>query len=446
MITYQDFLKVGDNEQERINFTKRIINEHKGSNLYKTAMIAEQYFKHKNVTILEFQKLLYTISGQAIPDNNSANYKLRSNFFYRFLTQENQFLLSNGVSWINDDTADKLGEDFDTRLQEAGIEALKGGVSFGFYNLDHIEVFSVREFAPIYDEENGALMLGVRFWQLDDKSPLRATLYELDGYTEYIWKDGEGKVLKEKQKYKQIAISTVADGTEIYDLENYDGFPIVQLWGNPMHQSELEGMREGIDCYDLIKSGFANTVDEASFIYWAIQGAGGMDDIDLTNFVDRMRRVHASYVGDGENARAEAHTLEAPYASREALLMRLRNDLYEDAMALDTKNISNGATTATQIEASYEPLNSKTDQFEYCVIQFIDGILKLAGIDDKPSFTRSRIVNTQENIQTLLQCGQYLSEDYITTKILEYLGDGDKAESMIAERDANDIGAIENEV
>lgn len=440
MLTYQDFLKVGESENDRADFVKKLINQHKGSELYQTAIIAEQYFKRRNVTIMEYQKLLYTLSGRAIPDNYSANYKLRSNFFYRFLTQENQYLLSNGVSWEDEKTAKALGNDFDTRLQEAGLEALKGAVSFGFYNLDHVEVFSVREFAPVYDRENGALMMGVRFWQLDDSSPLRATLYEIDGYTDYMWEDGEMSVVADKRTYKQVAVTSEADGTTIYNLDNYEGFPIVPFWGSPLHQSELEGMREDIDCYDLIKSGFANTVDEASFVYWAIQGAGGMDDFDLTDFVDRMRKLHASYVGDGENARAEAHTIETPYASREALLDRIRNDLYEDAMALDTKNIASGATTATQIEAAYEPLNSKVDQYEFCVIEFIKGILKLAGVEDKPTFTRSKIVNTQENIQVLLQGGSYLSEDYITTKFLEYLGDGDKAEQMIAERDANDMG------
>lgn len=455
MLSYQDLLRVGDNETDRMAFVQEVINSHKNSDLYKNAMVAESYYKKKNKTIMEFQKLLYTVTGEAIPDNYSADYKLRSLFFRRFVTQENQYLLSNGVSWDNPDTEDKLGtkrKSFDTQLQKAGIKALWGAVSFGFWNLDHMDVFDVLEYAPLWDENDGAMKAGVRFWQVDTTKPLRATLYELDGYTDYIWNkvenDGkvkfEGQILHEKRKYVQIAVSSEADGTEILDGVNYDGFPIVPLWGNPDHQTELEGLREQIDCYDLIKSGFANTVDEASYIYWAIQNAGGMDDIDLANFVERMKTVHAGLVEDS-NARAEAHTIEAPYASREALLDRLRNDLYEDAMALDVKAIQGGAVTATQINASYDNFNMKVNDFEEQIYDFVQGILFLAGIDDEPTFTKSRIVNYTEEIQTIISAGTYLERGYVTEKILTLLGDGDKAEDMIKELDADDIRPLVDE-
>lgn len=455
MLSYQDLLRVGDNETDRMAFIREVINVHKNSDLYKDAKISECYYRKKNKTIMEFQKLLYTVTGEAIPDNYSANYKLRSQFFKKFITQENQYLLANGASWNNPDTEDKLGtkrKPFDRQLQSAGIKALWGGVSFGFWNLDHVDVFSILEYAPLWDENDGSMKAGVRFWQVDEQKPLRATLYEMDGYTDYIWnkveengkQDFKGQILQDKRKYVQIAVTSQIDGTEILDGINYSGFPIVPLWANEEHQNELEGIREQIDCYDLIKSGFANTVDEASYIYWAIQNAGGMDDIDLANFVERMKTVHAGLVEDA-NARAEAHTIEAPYASREALLDRLRSDLYEDAMALDTKSIQDGAITATQIRASYSNLDSKADSYEYCVLEFVDGILELAGIDDEATFTRSQIINKQEEVQTVISAGTYLESGYVTEKILTILGDGDKAEDMIKELDANDIRPLVDE-
>lgn len=438
MLTYQDLLAVGDNEKARTEFVFSAINRHKATNVYREAIIAESYDRKRNTTIMQYQKLLYTMSGKAVPDNYSANYKLCSNFFNRFVTQETQYLLGNGVSWTDAKTEEKLGKDFDTKLQTAGHEALVSGVAFGFWNLDHLDVFSIREFIPLYDEENGALMAGIRFWQIDDSKPIRATLYEVDGYTDYIRKDADPEILRDKQSYKLLVRSTNADGIEIYAGENYPSFPIVPLWGNTHHQSELIGIREQIDAYDLIKSGFANDLDDASQIYWIIQNGGGMDDIDLAKFVERIKTVKAAVVEDG-GATAESHTMEVPYASREALLDRLRSDLYDDYMALDTKAISAGAATATQIKAAYEPLNNKTDMFEYCVVDFLQGILELAGIEDDPSFTRSLIINTQEEVQTVLSAASYLSDDYVTKKVLELFGDGDKAEDMLKQLDADEI-------
>ena len=430
MYTYNDLLEIGEQEQERMDFVRQVIIQHKASDLYRTAEIADEYDRQQNRTIMEYRNLLYTMTGEAVPDNFSANHKTASGFFNRFVTQQNQFLLGNGVTWQEKSTEERLGKDFDIRVQEAGKSALVGGVSFGFFNFDHLEVFSVLEFAPLYDEENGALCAGVRFWQVSSDKPLRATLYEIDGYTDYMWQDGKGRIIQDKRSYTEIVTRSEVDGVTIYDGENYPTFPIVPLWGNPHKQSEILGIRSEIDAYDLIKSGFANDLDDASQIYWTIQNAGGMDDVDLKKFLDRMKTVKAAVVED-EGARAESHTIDVPYNAREALLDRLRKDLYDDYMALDTKEIASGAVTATQIRAAYEPLDNKVDQYEYCVKDFLQGILDVLGIEDNPTFTRSYLVNTQEEIGIILQAAQYLDDEYVTRRILTLLGDADKADEVI---------------
>lgn len=454
MVTYQDFLRVPDTDEDRMKFVLACIEQFKDSEVYEIAKTAEEYDKHRNKTICEYQKLLYDVTGNTVPDNWSANFKMASKFFNRFVVQENQYLLGNGVTWGKNDTKKKLGgDDFDTQMQKLGKMSLVDGTAFGFWNYDHMECFALTEFAPLYDEENGALMAGIRFWQIADTKPLRATLYELDGYTNIIYNkrnketgEREGDIMQPKRPYKVKVRKSVADGEEIYDGENYPGFPIIPLWGNPHKQSELVGLREQIDCYDLIKSGYANNVDEGSLIYWTLQNAGGMDDVDLAQFVEKMKTLHAATTDNMVSA--EPHTFEAPYASREALLLKLRTDLYDDAMALDVKAIEGGAVTATQIKAAYEPLNSKADQYEYCVREFLKGLLKIAGIEDVPTFTRSIIVNNQEEMQLLIQAAQFLDQEYVTRKILEIFGDGDKADEVlkkIAEQEIRMAQMMENE-
>ena len=432
MKTYNDLFELGENEAERQKFVLDAIREHERSNEYKNAVIAKDYAEGRNATIMQYQKILYTLTGQAVPDNYSANHKCASGFFRRFVTQEASYLLGNGVQFTEESTKEKLGANFDNVLYKLGKSALIQAVAFGFYNKDHIEVFDYTEFVPLWNEETGGLEAGIRYWQLDKNKPLRATLYEIDGYTDYIKrKDEDISELHEKRKYNEIVAISEADGEEIIDGENYNGFPIVPLWANSEKQSELIGRREQIDCYDLIKSGFANDLDDASMIYWTLQNAGGMDDIDLVKFVERMKTVKAAVVGDEDGARAEAHTIDIPYRARERALNRLEKDLYKDFMALDVEIISAGNITATQIEAAYEPLNQKTDEFEMCVIDFINGILALAGIEDKPTFTRSQISNKNEKIQNILRSSEYIDSDTITEQLLILLDMGDKYEDVI---------------
>ena len=222
-------------------------------------------------------------------------------------------------------------------------------------------------------------------------------------------------MLKEKRKYKLNVSYIEATGEEIVEGENYKTFPIIPLYGNMDKQSELEGKREQIDCYDLIKSGFANDLDDASMIYWTLTNCGGMDDVDVAKFIQRMKVVKAAVVGGegDENPKAEAHTVEVPYQSRETYLERLRKDLYTDFMALDVSQIAAGATTATQIKAAYEPLTEKCDELEMCLFEFINALLAVDGIDDTPSFKRSMISNEAEFTQMILSAAEYLDEQTI---------------------------------
>lgn len=451
MRTYQDLLAIDPkDEKRRIAFVRSLIDEHKSTDLYKMAVTADEYDHKRNTTIIQYEKTLRTLSGKEVPDKWSPNHKTTRNFFHRFTTQQNQYLLGNGCTWEKEDTAARLGDDFDTQLQKAGKAALVQGESFGFFNLDHLEVFQLKEYAPLYDEENGSLRAGVRFWQIDQTKPLRATLYEEDGYTDYIWgerkenneRDDTGRVFTPKKTYIIKTRTTEIDGTEIYDGENYPTFPIIPLWGNPLHQSELVGIREQIDAYDLLRNGFLNDLDTAQ-IYWLIKGAGGMDDGELAQFMYRLKSTHFASLEDGQDA--QSVEVNIPYAAREALLDRIERDLYKDYGALNVDDIRSGAVTATQILAAYEPLNEKADDYEYCVIQFIQGILKVVGIEDNPTFTRSKLVNVSEDVQTVLQASPELDREYVTSKILTLLGDGDMVETILKRQEADELDRIKEE-
>lgn len=453
MLTVQDLYAVGDGDRNLMEFVRRVIQEHKGSALYNTAKVADDYDRCRNTTAMQYQKMITDLTGKRYIDHLATVHRSTSNFFNIFVTQLNQYLLGNGVSWKNG-AGERLGADFDTRLQKAGKAALVGGVSFCFWNLDHMEVFQPYSrdngcFAPLYDEENGALAAGVRFWQIDESKPLRATLYEMDGYTSMMWstaprlivgkqwrKIDEGSYIIDRKPYKITEQVTDADGTLIYSGENYQSFPIVPLWGNPHKQSELVGMREKIDAYDFVLNGWEDDLDNAQ-LYWIIKGAGGMDDPDLLQFLDRLRTVKAAAPGDGQDV--QPVTVEIPVAAREQLLDRLEKQLYRDAMIMNPEDIAGGAATATQIRAAYERQNTKADQLEYCVLDFLNGIMAVAGIEDEASFTRSTVVNTQEEVQTVVLAADHLSSEYVTRKILNLLGDGDKAGEVLKQMDAEDM-------
>ena len=200
----------------------------------------------------------------------------------------------------------------------------------------------------------------------------------------------------------------------------------------------MVGIKEQIDCYDLIKSGFANDVDDATQIYWIMKNAGGMDDVDLRQFLDRLKTVKAA-VMEQDGAYAEPHTIDVPTDAREKLLDRLEKDLYKDYMALDTDRIASGSVAIVQIMAAYEPMNSKADLYEQCIRAFLDEILNLAEIDDSVTFERSYINNTTEQVELILQSALYLPREYVVEKLLTLMGDKEKVESVMEQIEVDDL-------
>ena len=436
--TYQDLFEIGENERDRMEFVLDAIREHKGSDLYKTAYDAELYYKHQNPTIMRFQKFVYNQFGQKVPDIWSPNNKIASNWYNYFATQAVSYLLGNGVTFgKKEQTKDKLGKDFDKKVQDVAIHAKNGGVAFGFWNYDHLEVFKLTEFVPLYDEDDGGLKAGIRFWQIDDSKPLRATLYELDGYTDYIKRNGEDvAVLHDKMAYTQIVRKNDIEGETILDGAPPAGFPIVPLW-NVNRQSDIVGNRGTIDAYDLMVSGLINNVSDGEFIYWILKNCGGMSELDDAKFIEQLKLTHVAHAnGDDDGASVEAHNVNVEFQATAEALDRLTEQLYTDFMALKVQDVSAGSVTATQIQAAYEPINQKTDQFEYQVTEFINGILALAGIEDEPTYTRSQMSNQSETLEMVLQAAEYLDEEYVTTKILTLLGDADKAKEVLKRKDA----------
>ena len=438
-------MAVGDNEQARIEFVRSTINEHRESHAYKTAVDAEEYYDGLNPTINRYEKIIYDMQGRSHTDMWTANHKLASRFFGMAVDQEVSYLLGNGVTFSDDSTSKKLCPDFDQEVMDAAREAKIAGVSFGFWDLTHLRVFSLLEFVPLYDEEDGALKAGIRFWQVAQDKPLRATLYEIDGFTEYFQpKNKDMSVLQEKRSYKLVIRKAEVGETEIYDGGNYPSFPIVPLKNNKRCLSEIVGKRNTIDALDLASSNMVNNVDEGNLIYWVLSNCNGMDDLDDARFIERLKTTHVAHANGDDGAKVESKTIEAPYEGTSSTIDMLKKKLYEDFLAFDSSAISTTSNqSATAIKASYIPLDLKTDKFEAEVTRFIVEILRIAGIDDKPSYTRSQIINKLEEIQALLMGAAYYDDEYITKKLLTINGDIDQYEDMMKRKAAEVIDLTE---
>lgn len=454
MYTYQDFEK----EATVTTGIRRAMEDHTMSEVYKTAVIADEYDRQRNVTINNYVRMIWTLSGSPVEDFTASNNKISSNYFHRLNTQRCTYSLGNGVSfsghretYVNeegietttDTTKEALGIKFDTDLSECAYYALIHGVAFGFWNLDRLYTFKVTEFVPLFDEETGALRAGVRWWQIDKQKPTFAVLYEEDGYTKFRAEAGawDFREYQPKRAYKTIIKHTEADGDAVIGEENYSALPIVPLYGSKLRQSTLIGMREKIDSFDLIRSGFANDLTDCAQIYWILENCSGMSDSELAKFRDRMKINHI-VVADTDNSSVTPYTQDIPFQARKVYLDDIRAGIYEDFGGLDVHTIAAGATN-DHIDAAYQPMDENADEFEYQIIEFVQQVLSLIGIEDTPVFKRNRVSNQAEQTQMVLSAAEYLDDETILTK-LPWISVDEVAE-ILARRDAQDADRYADE-
>ena len=144
LLTFQDF-QTAVEKGKQLTFIRDAIENHRNSDEFKIAEIADEYDAQRNSTINDMVRKIYSLTGKAVEDFTASNNRIASNFFRRLITQRCTYSLGNGLTFDTDGVKEKLGDKFDTDLFQIAYNALKHRVCFGFWNVDKIGRASCRE-------------------------------------------------------------------------------------------------------------------------------------------------------------------------------------------------------------------------------------------------------------------------------------------------------------
>ncbi|MGN1370568.1 MAG: phage portal protein [Aristaeellaceae bacterium] len=444
-ITWQDFLAASDREALLLEAIRR----YKASPAFRRALEANCYFRGENTQVAR-KTILRARKVEGVDANGRRRVRtgmedvvgnrIASAFLFRFVTQQNQFLLSEGVS-LPAECRNALGADFDHQLEHLGECALLQGCAWGFWNADHIEIIEAAKnvfsgFFPLLDEMSGEMMLGVQFWQIAPERPMYVRIFDREG-VRVLREDRKGlSVVIDHEPYRRTR-SEDALASEIITEAGYGRLPLIPLKANPDGTSELTpAIKAKIDAYDAILSDFADNLDRANDVYWVLNNFGGtMDEVaELLEQINRVKAVANLSDGSGSSATAEPRTIEVPYIARREALNLLERALYQDYMALDMNAITGGSLTNVAIRAAAANLNLKADRYEWQVRQFVMELLRLIGHPTEDiRFSRQTITNESEVVQdiyamrqdidqrTALRLNPYIQEEEIEPLMEEAL-------------------------
>ena len=436
-VTWQDYLASTDREALLLEAVRR----YKASREFLNALEANAYFRGENSrvarkTILKARK----VEGRdekgrrrvrAATEDVVGN-RIGSGFLFRFVTQQNQFLLSEGVS-LPEDVKNRLGADFDHQLERLGECALLQGCAWGYWNADHIEVIEAAKnnlsgFFPLLDEMTGGMQLGVQFWQLAPERPMYLRVFDQEGVSVFR-REKDGLIpVAPRQAYRRTLRSD-ALGDVISEEPGYGRLPLIPLRANTDGLSEFTpAIRAKIDAYDAILSDFADNLDRANDVYWVLNNFGGtMEDVaEMLEQISRLKAVANISDVSGSGATAEPHTIEVPYAARRAALDLLERSLYQDYMALDMDALTGSSLTNVAIRVATANLNLKADRYEWQLRQFMTTLLEMLGCPCADiRFKRQAIGNESEMVadiavmrgdidhETALRLNPYISDEAI---------------------------------
>lgn len=413
--TFQDW--EGILEADRPELLGKIVQDYKASAEFLSALEAADYFAGANRAVgqkvmmrpVAYPGSTYDGVKTIIENKEIVGARVYSNFFFRFVTQQNQFLLGNGVTLDDEATKARLGLGFDKALEALGEKALVAGVSWGYWNEDHLEVIEAARdalsgFVALVDEETSAPRLGVQFWQIDVQRPMYIRLFEEDGVSVWRYKDNALTEVQPKRAYR-LRIARDAAGVMIMGGSNYGALPLVPLYANTEQRSELTpSIKSKVDAYDRISSDFVDNLDRANDVYWVINNFGGSmrEMAEMIRQINELRMVANISDGTGVNSTAEPHAFEVPYEARRTALDLLEKALYQDFMALSMDELTGGSLTNVAIQAAMTNLNLKCDRYEWQCFRFVQQVLALIGAQtENIRFKRQAIVNKSETVQDI---------------------------------------------
>ena len=442
--TFDDWISAPADKRK---FIKDVIDSYKTSDDFKTALTAQRYFsgdndeiKNKYIVQLDAHETTVVVvdpdTGDPIPDPVTGKpitekkmvkqeikvegTRLPSSFFFRFVTQQNQHLLSNGVTLKDTALKKRLGRAYDTALSRMGEYALIDGVCWGFWNNDHLDVIRAAVdgssgAVALLSEEDSVPHVLIQFWRLTSEKPMHVRVYEPGGVSQYKTdKNGDLQEISLLQPYVQITHSDAA-GAFAVEGKTYGTLPIVPFYANPEKRSELTpSIKAKIDCFDRVASDFGDNLQMANDVFWVLNNFGGTtrDILETLQQIRELRAVAARSDGMGGAATAEPHSFEVPYEARKVAMDILKRELYRDYMGLDTEALTGGSLTNVAIRVASKDLNLKTDRYEWQAFDFVQGTLRLQGIETEDiSFVRQALENESETIENIYRAAEDLDRE-----------------------------------
>ncbi len=390
---------------------------------------SELYYRGKNTFIEEVKKqIALQIGEDVIPVENpfTANYKETSGYYKLLVDQAVSYSVNGKMQCAvgGVDVENIMGNKWRSVLRTVAKDARLKGFGVVHFYLEKgkvkFKILPAEQCIPCYEYD--ILTAMVRIYKINRKgkevsileywTSETKTVYELQNGTEWVCVvDAEPQI---------VTTTYYGSYAQSEDKSGWGVVPFAVLRNNDEYLPDLNAIKSKIDAYDVVSSDYINDLINHGSPYFVLKNYNSTNQEEFNRF--KANFVKSKVYFTDEDGGVDIKALDIPYEARVKKLENLEREIFLFGMGVNVSAMK-GNITATEIMAGYDNLNLKAQEFEGCIVDFIDDVVQFVkygtGITQELlqigtsecTFVHPMVFDENRKIELLLQSRGFLSQE-----------------------------------
>lgn len=424
-----------------LEVAKRLIKKYteNHSSVVSKIETAERYYRKDND--IKFAKLKGNTNDAENPLRTADN-RIPSNFYKLLVNQKAAYAFTEKVSFdtgndeLNSLITQTLGGSFRKKSKSLCVQAANAAVGWLHYwkgedGKFHYAVMDSKQIIPVWTHDLEKELYAVlrTYSMIDEHDGNTYIVYE-------IWTKNQCESFRRKSDegldmlgyFYQYLVIDIDTGTEEYQPVYEHGFgevPFIFFNNNDEGTNDLTDIKELIDAYDKVFSGFLNDLEDIQELIFIITNYGGDADNALQILQEMKTKKIINVESEGADDKSGVSTLaiEIPVTARKEMLDITRKAIFEQGMGIDPDPQNFGNSSGVALQYLYSLLELKTGimetEFEVSFNRLVRAILKFYGRTAEKLeqiWTRTSVTNDAEMADIAQKSKNVISDETIVRK------------------------------
>jgi len=395
-------------ELNYVNIIKEDISKKEGK------YIARNYYNHKNSKDDGLISYVDT-AGNTKTLNLSKDSELYTNFFRLIVNQKLDYLLAKEPTLKNDKySITRIVDLLEDLVLSASLDTT-AWVQFYIYNneLDWL-IVPDKEVIPYYDRYNKNLEELIKYF-LIDKDTFYVEHWTLRGLKTFkIHKDRITDVMN--KSHFEVKTFYVNGDIDSEDSKNFNSIPFIPMFNNKSKKSDIEGIKELLDMYNSISSGFIKNINVFQEFILKLKGYAS-DSNTLDEVLHNIKKYKAMSLQEG--ADADYMKVDIPVEARQVILDIIKENIFLISQSMNPTQLGDGNITNIVIQSRYAALDMKANKTEKQIKLFYEKFANFLQDFYKSLFdgtiicNRSMLFNITEAIKNCVDSKGIISDETI---------------------------------